>query len=158
MTDEFTNTIVLQQPAKSGVDTEGRPVLKGPMEETEIELVSQERLEKLLSEEGNRRKELEAVATDEDGVLGRRLHDDTFVIVDKTEVQAAIASPDENQVLEDAGVVLGEENAAGELSLVSTIVLNRMLHKDVEPEPEEEPINEELANFKNSGFDPYNSS
>lgn len=158
MTDEFTNTIVLQQPAKSGVDDKGRPVCDGPMEETEIELVSSQRLRTLLSEDGNRRKDLEAIATDEEGVLGRRVHDDTFVIVDKKEVQAAIAKPDENQVLDEAGVVLGEENASGELSLVSTVVLNRMLGKDKPPDPVDEPIAEELANFKNSGFDPYNSS
>jgi hypothetical protein len=157
MTDDHTNTIVLQQPAKSGVDAKGRPVREGPLEETEVELVSRERLESLLSEEGNRRQELEAIATDEEGVLGRRVHDDTFVIVDEAEVKAAIQKTDEGEPPEALKTTIGGYEDTGELSLVSTVVLNRMLKKEEEPE-EPEPIDEELANFKNSGFDPYNSS
>ena len=128
------------------------------MQETEIELVSSQRLRNLLSDEVDRRKELEALPTDEDGVLGRRVHDDTFVIVDKQAVKAAIAKPDESEMPDEGDVVHGEQNAGGELSLVSTVVLNRMLQKDKEPEAEDEPLSEELANFKHSGFDPYNSS
>ena len=162
MSDELNKTIRLQLASDLGRSSSD--------DETELELISTQELHLLLENDDEKRKDLEAVADGEDGVLARNVQNDQFEIVDRDHVAAALARAEEKRPLDITGTALAETNSDGEqgLSLVSTMMLKRMLDPAAEQKQKSKPkakpaagaatIAGELDDFKNAGFDPYNSS
>jgi len=155
MTDskESTTTIVIRRPTKVKTDKRGQTVWTGAIEETELDLMSSQDLKSALqASDGADRESILAIAeSGKNGVIARERGTGLYHVI----------SEDELQELMDADTALsasihGQEmapesadsNDEGELSLVSTQALRRML----------DPIDVEDAlevSDDNPGFDPY---
>ena len=123
MSEELKHTIKIVKNSKS--------------ETAEFELVSTMMLQKILkSDDEKAKRSIERAADGADGVLALDTDNDSYEIVDADSARCEIVDADGNE----------------EFSLVSTQMLQRILHKD-KPEAEEpvEPV------VLDSGFDPYNS-
>ena len=159
MSDELKRTIRIRKPQVE-TDDRGRTVWTGPVETTELELVSTVMLKKIIDSGDEARKQrLREAAEQKDGILARETGSDEFQIVDDDDLKAALESASDTAgESKPADVVveqipLGTEDEA-ELSLVSTQALRRMLNKD-------EPADDGSGNDEPSpegGFDPYNSA
>ncbi len=154
MSDDLKKTIRLVRKNKCITDDRGRTVWNVPIENTELELVSTERLEQMIAADGKRAKERIAQAAEQkDGILAHNAADDRFEIIDDDDLMAALDSAADTK---DREVKLASEDAPEfddasggeeELSLVSTQMLKQLL--DVEDAGEEE------APPAESGFNPY---
>ena len=154
MSDDLKKTIRLVRKNKCITDDRGRTVWNVPIENTELELVSTERLEQMIAADGKRAKERIAQAAEQkDGILAHNAADDRFEIIDDDDLMAALDSAADTK---DREVTLASEDAPEfddasgsdeELSLVSTQMLKQLL--DVEDAGEEE------APPAESGFNPY---
>lgn len=156
MNDKLKRTIRIKKPSVK-TDERGRTVWDGPVETTELELVSTMMLRKMIdSGDEARKRRLREVAEQKDGVLARDTGNDEFQIIDDDDLKAALDSAGEAEA-EPAGAAIeqiplgtgGEE----ELSLVSTQALRHMLDKDHTPDDEPEDVEIE----EDQSFDPYNS-
>lgn len=159
MSDELKRTIRIRKP-RVETDDRGRTVWSGPVETTELELVSTTMLRKMIDSGDDARKErLRQVAKQKDGVLAREAGSGEFQIIDDDDLKAALDSAgDTDAESKPADVVLEQvplgTEGEGELSLVSTQALRHMLRKEESPDDgpdEDEPAAEQ-------GFDPYNSA
>ena len=155
MTDDLKKTIRLQVPTKRSNGG------SAATEEAELELISTQELHVLLEGDNDRRKDLEAVAESRDGVLARNIEDDQFHIVDQDEVAEALSRAEDARPLGITGTALADtdENGDKSLTLVSTMMLKSMLvpgEEESKPQAELSPLDNEIAEFKNGGFNPYN--
>ena len=150
MNDELKQTIkILREPGDS--DDSASP--------TEFELVTTVMLKRMLSSDDEERKRrIRKASEQKEGLLAHHVDDDSFAIIDDTDLRA---------IIDDVNSDAGETSAADvtyevlskqadgndeEFSLVSTQALCRILNKDKKSEkaePEESP--------DDGGFDPYNS-
>ena len=160
MNDELKRTIRIKKP-RVETDERGRTVWAGPVETTELELVSTMMLKKMIdSGDEARKRRLHEAAEQKDGVLARDTSNDEFQIIDDDDLKAALDSAgDDRADAEPAGVTIEQiplgTGSEEELSLVSTQALRHMLDKDHAPDdaPDDAEIIEE-----DRSFDPYNSS
>lgn len=154
MSDELKKTIRLVRKNKCITDDRGRTVWNVPIENTELELVSTERLEQMIAKDGERAKErIARAAQKKDGILAHNPADDRFQIIDDDDLMAALdsaADVSEREVSlasEDQPTFDDSDGGDQELSLVSTQMLKQLL--DVEDDAGEE------APPAESGFNPY---
>ncbi len=160
MDDELRKTVRLVRRGKVRTDDRGRSVWGEPVEDAELELVSTQMLERMLTDDDKeRRDKLREAAEDRDGILARNTATNGFEIIDDDDLEAAL-----NSAAEDTGparvadviyepVVRPDDSGEEELSLVSTQMLRRMLGTEDETnkdEADDEPL-------LGGGFDPYNS-
>ncbi len=153
MSDDLKNTMRLVRRNKCITDERGRTVWNVPIENTELELVSTQRLKQMIEADGREAKDRIAEAAQEkDGILAHNAADDRFQIIDDDDLMAALDSAAE---IGDREVSLASEEQPGfddkdqhdeELSLVSTQMLRQMLGDDEDDEEVQEP---------GSGFNPY---
>ena len=160
MSEDFKQTVRLVRRGKVRTDDRGRTVWAEPVEDVELELVSTQMLKNMLGSGDDERKErLRAAAEERDGVLAQNVQSGSFEVIDDDDLDAALKS-----VADDSGPgrvadVVSEPVAGttpdedGELSLVSTQMLRRILGQE-EEHGEQEPGAVEAE----QGFDPYNSS
>jgi len=158
MTDEFKQTVRLQRPSKVTIDEHGRTVWNGPVEETELELVSTQKLKQILDGDDERRRRLEAIADGKDGVLAQHVDSGAFDVIDDDDLRAALASADDDTPVEMPPETPADQAYAddGGLSLVSTMALRRMLGKDGEARLS--PADDDDHPASEAGFDPYNNA
>lgn len=160
MADDYVATVRIRRPAKVTTDDRGRSVWADTIETADLELVSTAELKKILAtsdEESLSAIEKVVTATDE-GVLARDPATGLFEIISDTDLQAILAENDHlpktrqpaDVTLEPVGSNAAAE-ADGELSLVSTQVLRKVLSRDI---PKPPPSKKDSG----GGFDPYNSS
>ena len=157
MNDKLKRTVRIKKPSVE-TDDRGRTVWAGPVETTELELVSTTMLRKMIdSGDEARKRRLREVAEQKDGVLARDTGNDEFQIIDDDDLKAALKHADDPEagtadvVMEQ--IPLGTESEEA-LSLVSTQALRRMLDKDDAPDDEPDAVEIE----EDRSFDPYNSS
>mgnify|MGYP000498306870 CR=1 FL=1 len=162
MNDKLTQTVRIMRPSRVTTDDRGRTVWDGPVEETELELVSTQMLKSLLdSGDRQRRQELADAAKSKEGVLARNLTSGTFEIIDDDDLKAALASADATPGKARAADVTLEPipkksgDTEEELSLVSTQALRKILGHEVPAAPDEKDEDDGPA-FRGGGFDPYN--
>jgi hypothetical protein len=154
MSKSLTKTVRILKPARVKTDDRGRTVWDGPVEETELELVSTAMLRTMLaSGDGERRRQLKKAAAGKEGVLAKNLTSGTFEIIDDDDLKAADVTW---QPLRQRADTANEE-----LSLVSTQALRKILGQ---PEKKKEPARKETGKkdrkkdvLPGGGFDPYNS-
>lgn len=131
MNDELRKTVRIKRGEKAGTDARGRNVWTKPVEEVEFELVSTVMLKRILESDKKEHKEqIRKLADAEDGILARSTDTDNFEILQQDE-------------FEDDG----------ELSLVTTQALRRVLKGDDAAEDEPEPELEDAG----GGYNPYDS-
>ena len=153
MSDDLKKTIRLVRKNKCITDDRGRTVWNVPIENTELELVSTERLEQMIAADGQRAKErIAAAAETKDGILAHNPADDRFQIIDDDDLMAALDSAADTREREvklasEAAPEFDDSSGEEELSLVSTQMLKQLL--DVEGGDEDE------APPAESGFNPY---
>ncbi len=154
MSDDLKQTIRLVRKNKCITDDRGRTVWNVPIENTELELVSTERLEEMIKADGKRAKErIARVAQKKDGILAHNPAVDRFQIIDDDDLMAALdsaADVSEREVSlasDDAPTFDDSDNDEEELSLVSTQMLKQLLDVDVDTEDDAPPTE--------SGFNPY---
>ncbi len=153
MSDDLKKTIRLVRKNKCITDDRGRTVWNVPIENTELELVSTERLEQMIAADGQRAKErIAAAAETKDGILAHNAADDRFQIIDDDDLMAALDSAADTREREvklasEAAPEFDDSSGEEELSLVSTQMLKQLL--DVEGGDEDE------APPAESGFNPY---
>ena len=159
MSDELKRTIRIRKP-RVETDDRGRTVWAGPVETTELELVSTTMLKKMIdSGDEARKRRLRQAAEQKDGVLARDANNDEFQIIDDEDLKAALESAGETEGDTQAADVVLEQIPLGtqeteELSLVSTQALRRILNKD--ELPDDESADDDPP--PDTGFDPYNSA
>ncbi|MGH8224490.1 MAG: hypothetical protein ACREQZ_16100 [Woeseiaceae bacterium] len=160
----YEKTVKLRviRPGKVRTDERGRTVWDDTVETAELELVSTQALKVILdSNDPKSRKALErAVSTSrEDGVLARDPNSGSFEIIEDDELQAVLdGDPDLPRVKRPADVTLvplseDAESAAGELSLVSTQALRKVLGEA----PKKTKSAKAPKRDSGDGFDPYNT-
>ncbi len=157
MSDDLKKTIRLVRKNKCVTDDRGRTVWNVPIENTELELLSTERLEQMIAADGQRAKDrIAKVAAKKDGILAHNAADDRFQIIDDDDLMAALDSAAD---VSDREVSLASEDAptfdeAGgdeeELSLVSTQMLKQLLNVEGDTEDDAPPAE--------SGFNPYDNN
>jgi hypothetical protein len=168
MSKSLTKTVRILKPARVKTDDRGRTVWDGPVEETELELVSTAMLRTMLaSGDGERRRQLKKAAAGKEGVLAKNLTSGTFEIIDDDDLKAALehsdATPGRTRAADVTWQPLRQraDTANEELSLVSTQALRKILGQ---PEKKKEPARKETGKkdrkkdvLPGGGFDPYNS-
>lgn len=161
MSKSLTQTVRIVRPARVRTDERGQTVWDGPVEETELELVSTAALRAMLdSGDAEHKRRLRAAAATKDGILARNPASGSFEIIDDEDLKAALAHADGTpDAVRAADVTLEPlaakaDTGAEELSLVSTQALRRMLgHEEKQPAT----AARDRARSPGGGFDPYNS-
>ncbi|MGI9271775.1 MAG: hypothetical protein ACR2QT_08375 [Woeseiaceae bacterium] len=143
---------------KVATDDRGQTVWVAPIESAELELVSTTMLKRVLeSDDEERKQKLRDAAKDKDGILTRNAEDDSFRIIDDTELNAALEAVNQDSgPLRAADVILEPlaetaDDDDEELSLVSTMALRQIL------KTEDEPVESE-DDEADKGFNPYDSA
>lgn len=158
MGDNLKRTIKIRVNEKVGTDSRGRSVWTKPIKPVELELMSTQMLEKIIrSDDEDRKRELQALAGGEDGVIACDTTSDKFEVLRDVELEAALRaaeSPDDMETvskytLERVGIQEGDQ----ELSLVTTQVLRKMLKGSSSSEPSELDSDD-----KAGGYNPYDKS
>lgn len=159
MADEYVPTIRIRRP-KVTTDERGHSVWAETVQTAQLELVSTDQLKALLeSADENTRTAIGRVVSGEDpGVLARDPATGLFEIINDADLQAVLdaseqtvaAQPRKNATLAPASASKTDAGDGGELSLVSTQVLRRILG-------DESPGKRVSGGDKTGGFDPYNS-
>jgi len=157
MSDDLDKTIKLQRNSKMGTDSRGHSVWTKPIEPTELELVSTGMLEKILeSDDESQKEQIRKIAEGKDGLLARDSSSNAFEVVAESEVEAALAAANSEDVdSERAGFTLelvGEPDAPEELSLVTTQILRKRLAGD------EGATSDSDAPGDQGGYNPYDNS
>ncbi len=155
MSDDLKKTMRLVRRNKCITDERGRTVWNVPIENTELELVSTQRLKQMIETEGRDAKQrIARAAREKDGILAHSASDDRFQIIDDDDLMAALDSAAE---IGDRDVSLAsadepqfddKDEDAEELSLVSTQMLRQMLGDDEDEDDDGETTPE-------GGFNPY---
>jgi hypothetical protein len=130
--DEPEDTVKIQIARKVGTDSRGRSVWTKPVEPIELELVSTQMLKRMMASDDDERKDqIRTVANSGDGVLARNTNSLEFEILGEDELRAALKAADGDPgSAGNARVVLepiGETATTGELSLVTTQMLRKVL-------------------------------
>lgn len=160
MNDKPSNKNSPARQPKIHTDGRGRSVWSDPVKTVELELVSTRILKKILdSDDAESRKSIQRAAQSKsEGVLARNPSSGTFEIIDDDDLQAILDGNDSlPPVTRPSDVTLvplkeSDEEAAEELSLVSTQALRKILRTDDKEDKEDEPPDD-----PGGGFDPYNS-
>ncbi len=154
MSDDLKKTIRLVRKNKCITDDRGRTVWNVPIENTELELVSTERLEQMIAADGKRAKErIARAAKQKDGILAHNAADDRFQIIDDDDLMAALDSAADTKerevsIASEAAPEFDDSSTGEEeLSLVSTQMLKQLLNVEDADESDETPAE--------SGFNPY---
>lgn len=131
--DEPEDTVKIQVARKVGTDSRGRTVWTKPVEPIELELVSTVMLKKMMASDDDQRKEqIRSVANSGDGILARNTNSSKFEVLGEDELREALKAADNISGSEgNIRVVLepvAESAPAGELSLVTTQMLRRVLN------------------------------
>lgn len=172
MAEDPAKTVRIQRDSRVAQDPRGRNVWVGRVEPaTELELISTTALEKILtSADGRTQVEIRKLAeSGKDGVLARDAATGRYEIVGDEELRS-IAQTGHVPAQAHAGAVnvaapLSEDSVrkAGELALVSTMMLRKVIGADgraefVSPAEEKPGATETSGRDKFGGFDPYNKS
>jgi hypothetical protein len=172
MADDPTKTVRIKRDSKVAEDPRGRNVWVGRVEQaTELELISTTALEKILtSGDGKTQVEIRRLAASgKEGLLARDAATGHYEIVGQDELKS-IAETGQVPAKAHAGGVnvaapLSEDavRKAGELSLVSTMMLRKVVGADgkaefVDPAAEKAKEPGKVGRDKFGGFDPYNRS
>jgi len=163
MAKDFVATVRMRRLKKVTIDDRGRTVWNELVESVELELVSTTALEKILtSDDGKTRGEIRRlVAGKKDGVLARDTATGLFQIVSDDDLEKFLDSSDGQSAPHRKADVTQEpasykvQQAADELSLVSTQVLRKVLNPDGTAEYVKPTAGKK---DKFGGFDPYNNS
>lgn len=162
MVKDYEATVRIRRTKKVTTDDRGRTVWNEPVGHAELELVSTTALEKILaSDDGKTRGEIRRlVAGKQDGVLARDTATGHFQIVSDADLQKFLDSDGQPAPHRKADVThepVSEkvQQAADELSLVSTQVLRKVLKPDGKAEYEKPTVGKK---DKSGGFDPYNNN
>lgn len=172
MAEDPTKTVRIKRDSKVAEDPRGRNVWVGPVEQvTELELISTTALEKILaSGDGKTQVEIRKLAASgKEGLLAR----------DAATGHYEIVSQDDLKSIAETGQVPGKPQAggvnvaaplsddalrkAGELSLVSTMMLRKVVGADgkaefVNPAADKPTEPGKAGRDEFGGFDPYNRS
>lgn len=165
MSKSLTQTVRILRPARVRTDDRGRTVWDGPVEETELELVSTTALRAMLaSGDADRKRQLKEAAASKNGVLAKNLTSGTFEIIDDEDLKAALERADSTPDVVRAADVTGEplldraDKENEELSLVSTQALRKLLGQPEKKEPAKPGKKVRKVDSPGGGFDPYNSA
>jgi len=160
---DYVATVRIRRPRKVTTDDRGRTVWNEPVESVELELVSTTALEKILgSDDGKTRGEIRRLIKGrKGGVLAKDTATGVFQIVSDDDLKEFLESSDRPPIphrpadctLES--VTEKTQQAAGELSLVRTQVLRKVL-KSADTQGKAKPSAGKKEKF--GGFDPYNNS
>lgn len=158
MAEEYAPTVRIRRPAKVATDERGRTVWSETVETAQLELVSTAMLQKILESSGDdARTAMERIISGaEEGVLARDPATGLFEIVSEADLEALMKETDNlPKMTRPAHVTLEpvrgrKTDSDEELSLVSTQVLRKILHKD-------SPTPVAKKKDKGGGFDPYDS-
>lgn len=160
-----TQTVRILRPSRVKTDDRGRTVWDGPVEETELELVSTTSLRAMLATgDAEHKRQLLAAAASKDGVLAKNLTSGTFEIIDDEDLMSALERADSTPDKVHAADVTWEpllkhaDTEIEELSLVSTQALRRMLGQPEKKETAKDGKIEQKVDLPGGGFDPYNSA
>jgi hypothetical protein len=155
MSDELKQTVRIMRRAKVTTDDRGRTVWAGPVEPTELELVSTTMLERVLSSsDENRKQKIKDAAAGKEGLLAHDRETDNFEIIDDSGLLALLQQEggDTSKPADVVYELLDDPAEPGEeLSLVSTQVLRRMLKID------DTPV-EIDGETDDRGFNPYDNA
>jgi hypothetical protein len=169
--DNPSKTVRIERGSRVAEDLRGRNVWVGRVEEaTGLELVSTTALEKILKDgDGKAEGEIRKLAEGgKEGLLARQAADGRYQIVGQEEL-AKIAGagrvPERRGAAQNAAAPPPEDvvNKAPELSLVSTMMLRKVIGADGKAEvvaaAQEKPkAPRKSGRDKFGGFDPYNKS
>ena len=163
MTQDYVKTVVIRKPAKVTTDDRGRTVWVGKIESVELELVSTTALEKILkSDDGKTQTEIRRLVKGKiDGVLAKDTATGAFQIVSNEDLKAALeqtgGQPTTPRVADVTAPSLTDKSqqAAGELALVSTQVLRKVLKPDGKVEYEKLKTGKK---DRFGGFNPYDNN
>lgn len=159
MTDELKQTVKILRHSKVSTDGDGRSVWADTIETAKLELVSTQRLKKLIAADDDATKnKLRKAAEGEEGLLTLDTDSQNFEIVSDEELRRILDSAEKQSTSKKTADVIYEPvsqtgGEAEELELVSTQMLRRILKTD-EEEPEQVDEEEDTG----SAFDPYNSA
>lgn len=162
MADDFTKTVRLQRPSRVAEDDRRRNVPAGKVDSVELELVSTTALERILkTADGKAQAEIRSLADSrKDGILARDTTTGVFQIVTpedlKTAVEVTAPRAGPARGAEIRGAPLSEKalQAAGELSLVSTQILRKVIKPD-DGNKDTKPKVGKKDRF--GGFNPYDN-
>jgi hypothetical protein len=162
MAEDYPPTVRIRRP-KVTTDERGRTVWADKVETVQLELVSTGMLQKILqSSDDETRTAIESIVNrPEEGVLARDPATGLFEIISEADLQSFMKEndnlptetpPAETPPAEDTLEPVHSEtdDDKDELSLVSTQVLRKILHKD-------SPMPVPKKKDKGGGFDPYDS-
>ena len=163
MADDFTKTVRIQRQTRVAVDDRGRNVWVGKVESVELELVSTTALQKLLkTADGKTQSEIRQLAAGKaDGVLARDTATGVFQIVSDEDLKTAVEitaskdGPARGSGIQGAPLSEKALQEAGELSLVSTQILQKVLTPDGKAAYETPKTGKK---DKSGGFDPYDNN
>ena len=158
MAEDHVPTVRIRRPAKVTTDDRGRTVWAETVETAQLELVSTGLLQKILaSSDDDTRSAIERIVSgQEEGVLARDPATGLFEIISDADLQAILRDNDTlPKIVRPAEISLEPvrskaADTGDQLSLVSTQVLRKILHKEA-------PTPVRKKKDKGSGFDPYNS-
>lgn len=159
MTDKLKQTAKILRHSKVSTDGHGRSVWVDTIETARLELISTQRLKKLIaSDDAQTKEQLRKVADGEEGLLTQDADSQNFEIVSDEELRRMLDSEEKQSTSKKTEDVLNEpvnqaDGDAEELELVSTQMLRQILKTD---EEETEQVDEEEDT--GSAFDPYNSA
>jgi hypothetical protein len=164
MAEDYIPTVRIRRPAKVTTDDRGRTVWADTVETAELELVSTAELQKILASTGEDTRDAiqSIIREEEEGVLARDPATGLFEIISDADLQAILENTNDLPKTRRAAdvtleAVTRQEGDEGELSLVSTQVLRKILGKDSAKGAS--PAMDKLPRAKGGGgFDPYNSS
>ncbi len=157
--DEFKDTVKIQVTRKVGTDSRGRTVWTKPVEPIELELVSTVMLKHMMASDDDQRKDrIRSVANSGDGILARNTSSSEFEVLAEDELlealKAADREPAANKNTDAALEPLNDSGSGGELSLVTTQMLRRVLNKDAKPGDTD--VGGKIDEL--GGFNPYDKS
>lgn len=162
MSDDYVTTVRIRRPARVSTDG-GRNVWADTVEEIELELVSTQQLESLLQsgDEDTRGAIREVLSGQQEGVLARDPSTGLFQVISEEDLKNIL---DDNQDLpgrrRPASATLEparREEEGGELSLVSTQMLRKIIRSDEKPARRVQGIKPRAGKDRSGGFDPYDS-
>jgi hypothetical protein len=163
MAEDYPPTVRIRRPVKVTTDERGRTVWAETVETVQLELVSTAMLQKILawSDDDIRTAIERIVSGEEEGVLARDPATGLFEIISDADLQAILRDNDnlpKTERLPDMTlepVSSTRADTSNEMSLVSTQVLRKILHKDSPtPAPQKK---DKGKKDEGSGFDPYDS-
>jgi len=165
MSKDHTKTVQIRKIAKVAADDRGRSVWIGKIEPVELELVSTTALKKILKTEGGKtRSEIAKLAAGrKNGVLARDTATGHFRILSEADLKKAADAPPADgprRSAESTGAPMTETTIrkAGELSLVSTQILRKVVRPDgkIEFQPAKTKASSKKDKF--GGFNPYDNN